>query len=542
MSRKFHGSFGFVFFLLSAAAGFAQPVSVITNRYGNDRLGVNQFETVLNTSTVSDSTFGKLFSMPVDGQVYAQPLYLPNVNIGGLNHNVVYTVTENNSAYAYDADSHSAQVLWHVNFGPPIPCAVIPTCEFYVGLQPVIGITSTPVIDTAAGTIYIVAETYVNSTAAFNLHALDVASGRERPGSPVEIAGKVLGVGDIAYPSDSSNGQVTFNPFMEWQRPGLLELNGNIYIGFSGHQDTRPYHGWLFGYDGMSLRRVLIKCITPNGNMGGVWQSGSGLAADTSGNVYVSTGNGSFTGNTGGSDYGETVMKMNAISGMVLTTYFTPQNFQALNDGDADLGSVGTILLPGGVYALAGCKDGRFFLMSTGNLGGYSASTDQVLQEWNTTTAQYADPIFYNNRLYEWGRGWTTVVYQFNGTSFTGNSTGVRPLMEGNDFIVSSGANEPALGISANGTTPGTGILWAAWSVSGQANGGAYQGVFNAYDANTLTRLWSSEDNHARDDLGGWAKWSSPTIANGKVYVPSFGNVDPNNPGNFTINVYGLLH
>jgi hypothetical protein len=537
--RKIQRTFGSAVFLLSAAAGFGQPVSVITNRYGNDRLGVNQSETVLNTSNVSDSTFGKLFSMPVDGQVYAQPLYLPNVNIGGVVHNVIYTVTENNSIYAFDANNPAAQMLWHVNVGPPIACSVIPTCTLYKGLQPIIGITSTPVIDAASGTIYVVAETYVSNTASFSLHALDVTTGHERLGSPAVISGKVAGTGDPAYPTDAPGGQLTFNAFMEWQRPGLLELNGNIYIAFSGHQDTRPYHGWLFGYDAVSMRRVLIKCVTPNGIEGGIWQSGSGLTADALGNVYLSVGNGTFDANTGGSDYGETVLKMNAITGMVVTTFFTPSNFQALNDDDQDVGSVGTILLPGEQYAVAGSKAGVFFLLNGSQLGGYTmGGPDAVLQEWPTDVKQYGDPIFYNNILYEWGAAWTAVAYQFNGSSFN-----LTPLLRGTDVAQAPGySNEPALAISANGTTAGTGILWASYSVSGLSDGFSYQGVFSAYNASTLNRIWSSEDNHSRDDLGGWAKWATPTIVNGKVYIPSFGSVNLSAPGGFAINVYGSLH
>jgi hypothetical protein len=540
---KTHKGFGPVFFFVLAAASFGQPASVLTNRYNNDRAGLNQSETVLTASNVNGATFGKLFSLPVDGQVYAQPLYLSNVIIGGVAHNVVYTVTENNSIYAFDANNPAAQLLWHVNVGPTIPCAVIQYCTTYPGLQPQIGITSTPVIDAATGTIYVMAETYVNNAANFYLHALDVGTGHERLGSPVLVTGKVVGTGDPSYPLDAPGGQLAFNPLMHWQRAGLLELNGNIYIGFSSHQDARPYHGWLFGYDGASLRRVLIKCITPNGTEGGIWQSGAGLAADKAGNVYLSTGNGTFDANTGGSDYGESVLKMNAITGMVVSTYFTPENFAALNNADQDLSSVGTILLPGEQFAVAGSKIGVFYLLNSSQMGGYSNSgPDAVLQEWNVGVPLFGDPVFYNNILYEWGRGWTVTAFQFNGTGFTGSGNVPQPAMEGPDFVAYGAANEPAMAISANGTAPGTGILWAAWSVSGQANGLSYQGVLTAYNAATLTRLWSSEDNHSRDDLGGWAKWATPTVANGKVYIPSFGNVNLSTPGGYTINVYGSLN
>jgi hypothetical protein len=521
------------FILLAAAIDFAQPVAVVTYHNNNDRTGVNQSETALSPSTVSESTFGKLFSMPVDGQVYAQPLYVPAVSIGGASHNVAYIATENNSVYAFDADNASGQVLWHANFGPPIPCASIPGCDR--DLQPTIGITSTPVIDQGLGTIYVVAETYVSNTANFYLHALNYANGQERPGSPVLITGSVLGTAP-----DSAGGKLAFNALMHWQRPGLLELNGDIYIGFAGHQDTTPFHGWLFGYDALSMRRVLIKCLTPNGSEGGIWQGGGGLAADALGNVYLSTGNGTFDANSGGSDYGSSVIKMNAMTGMLITLYFTPSNFEDLNNLDDDIGSAGTILLPGELFALAGCKDGRQFLMSTANLGGYSSATDSVTQEWSTGGALYGDPVYYNNLLYTWARGSAVQVYQFNGSGFDGNSGGVAPVMQGGSVVPFSYSNEPPMSISANGSVSGSAILWASWSSNGNTGGLSYQGVLAAYDASNLNLLWRSDQNSA-DDLGGWAKWSPPTIANGKVYAATFGSVDLSNPGNYAVNVYGLL-
>jgi hypothetical protein len=470
--------------------------------------------------------------MPVDGQVYAQPLYVPALTIGGASHNVVYVATENNSVYAFDADNTSGQVLWHVNFGPPITCAAIPGCNR--DLQPNIGIIFTPVIDPALGTIYVVAETYVSNTANFYLHALNYTNGQERAGSPVLITGSVVGTAP-----DSVGGKLAFNAFMHWQRAGLLELNGDIYIGFAGHQDTPPYHGWLFGYDAVSMRRVLIKCLTPDGSEGGVWQGGGGLAADAFGNVYLSTGNGTFDANTGGSDYGSSVVKMHSTTGMLVNLYFTPSNFQTLNAEDSDVGSQGAILLPGDLFALAGCKDGRQFLMSTSNLGGYSSAGDSVTQEWATGGALFGDPVYYNDLLYTWPRSSALQVYQFNGSGFDGNSGGVAPVMQGGSIVPSGYSNEPAMSISANGAVSGSAILWASWSSNGGSNGLSYQGVLAAYNASNLNLLWRSDQNSG-DDLGGWAKWSPPTIANGKVYAATFGSVELSNPGNYAVNVYGL--
>ncbi len=507
---------------LAVTPCFSQ-VAVTTYHYNNERTGANLSESILNNSNVGDSTFGKLFSLGVDAPVYAQPLYVPGVKVGGTAHNVVYIVTENNSVYAFDAD-RGGQPLWSVNLGAPIPCAAIQYCP--VQATPTIGITSTPVIDTARGTIYVAAETYTANVAGFYLHALDYSSGRERTGSPAAIAGSVAGTG-----ADAVAGKVTFSPLMHWQRAGLLELNGNIYIAFGSHQDSPPYHGWIFGYDGVSMRRVLIKCFTPNGNRGGIWQAGAGLAADASGNVYASVGNGDYDANTGGSDYGNSVLKMNAITGMTVSLEFTPSNVDLLNGLDWDVGSTGPILLPGDAYAIAGCKDGRVFLLNTSNLGGYSNSGDSVVQEWHTGGALFGDPIFYNNTLYEWPMNQYLQAYQFNGSGFNGDGGAPTPQL-GPDFTAYGNSNEAGMSLSANGTTAGTGIVWASWSLSGNSDGTSYTGILAAYDASSLTRLWTSEDNHNRDSAGSWAKWVPPMVANGKVYLPTLDNL---------INVYGIL-
>ena len=366
-----------ILLLAVATSGVAQ-VQVTTYHYDVNRSGANLSETVLTTSNVSESTFAKLFSRAVDGQILAQPLYLPAVQIPGQGeHNVVYVATEHDSVFAFDADTASASApLWQVSLGTSLPASVIDSTR---DLLPEIGITGTPVIDTGSGTLYVVAETYENSNAVFRLHALDVTSGAEKFGGPMVIQGSVPGSG-----VGSSNDVLAFNPLMHWQRPGLLFANGKIYIGFGGHQDTEPYHGWMFAYDATTLLRTTIRCFSPNSSASGVWQAGVGLAADSAGFVYMQTGQGPFDINTGGSDYGDTIVKLDPNNNLAVTDYFTPSDQALLNSTDADFGSSGPLLIPGTSLGVSDGKDGIVYLWNQNNLGKYN-STNQVVQEWQGT-------------------------------------------------------------------------------------------------------------------------------------------------------------
>jgi hypothetical protein len=519
-----HPQFGkYICLLMTVSSGMLAQVAVTTQHNDLSRTGVNPSETILTTSNVNVNTFGKLFSRTVDGQIYSQPLYLPNVAVPGQGvHNIVYVCTEHNSVYAFDADDPAAATpLWHVNLGatrPPVTGSI----------QPETGIISTPVIDQSSNTLFVVAPLGASN---YQFHALDITSGAERPNSPVTVQGSVSGTS-----IDSSNGTLTFNAALHWQRPGLLLLNGNVYVAFASHgDDTEPYHGWIFAYSASTLLRTSILCLSPNGLAAGVWGGGLGLAADPAGHIYVQTGNGTMDANTGGSDHGDSMLKLGAANGLTVLDYFSPSNENTLDIDDADLGSSGPILIPGTSLAVGGGKDGRIFLVNTNSMGQFH-SPDQMVQEWQATFNEIngsggifgSDVAYYNSKLYLWGRHDVLKAFAFNGTTF--NTT---PVSQTATAIPDGYSNEPALSISANGVAPGSGIVWAAYSTTGQADGFAYPGILHAFDASDLTHeLWNSNQNSSRDYSGAWAKWCPPTIANGKVYLGTFDS---------ELNVFGLL-
>lgn len=500
--------------LLLAYPEASRAVSVTTWHNNNSRNGTNYEETILNTSNVNSSTFGKLYSLPVDGQIYGQPLYVPSVNVTGKGlHNVLYVTTENNSVYAFDADSSGQQPLWQINLGTTVPSgrAIIPQ----------IGITSTPVIDISRQVMYVVSETYPSSVAAFYLHCIAIRTGKETTGSPVAITGQVPGTGD-----GSVNGVLAFNPIQNLQRPALLELNGNIYIGFGSHGDQAPYHGWMFTYDGVTLQQLAIKCFSPNGFGGAIWQSGAGPAADSAGNIYVATGNGDFA--PVDHDYGDSVLKLDPTT-LAVNDYFSPKAELYFEEYDLDLGAGGINLIPGltagaSPSVLVGSKDNHWYLLNSADLGGIDDDDDNVQQEWNTSPYHFGGPVYYGNLLYTWGSNDVMRTFAYNGKYFVARQTG--SYVPYNDI-----KNSPSMSASANGTTPNTAILWAVHSQS-KTDGRPYPGTLHAYDAVTGLELWNSTQRGTLDAAGSWSKFCPPTIANGKVYLATFDGV---------VNVFGLL-
>ena len=510
-------------------------VAVTTHHNDYNRTGANLNETVLTTSNVNVSSFGKLFSRTVDGQIYAQPLYAPNIVVSGLGpRNIIYVCTEHNSVYAFDADASGlSSPFWHVNLGPSLPGPVIGS---FRDLVPEIGITSTPVIDLPSNTLYVVSETYENRAAIFRIHALDLATGQEKLNSPTQIQGSVPGTG-----AGSGGGLLAFDAFMQWQRPGLLLWNANLYIAFGSHQDAQPYHGWIFAYDARTLQQTAVRCLSPNAYAAGVWQGGVGLAVDANGFIYLQTGHGQMDADTGGSDYGMSVVKLDSAHGLTVVDYFSPSNHVALSADDIDFSSSGLVLIPGTSMSVTGGKDGKLFLLNNSNLG-QSHDTDQVVQEWQATYSLFSTgaggffggTVFYNSTLYAWGRRDALKAFAFNGSKF--NTT---PVSRSSFTVPDAFSNEPSMSISADGTSSGTGILWAAHSTNSvpgagnPASASGNPGILHAFDASDLTKeLWNSNQNTTRDYSGSWAKWSPPTIANGKVYLATFDNV---------LNVYGLF-
>ncbi|MDP9168610.1 MAG: hypothetical protein M3O32_21510, partial [Actinomycetota bacterium] len=536
----------------AAPTGFG----VVTNRYDNSRLGANTSETTLNVANVGGGKFGLLFSRQVDGHLYAQPLYLPGLTINGAVHNVVFVATEHDSVYAFDADNAAvATPLWQVSLGTPmdaVPGAgtghpLVPpqtvTCR---DMFPKTGITSTPVIDRATGRMFVVAKTYDVASATYHqsLHALDVLTGKDVAGSPVEITGSVKGTGV----GGDDAGAIPFSAYHHLNRPGLLLTGGNVYIAFASHCDDPPYHGWVFAYGADTLTQKGIYNTTPNGTQGGIWQSGMGLVGDTN-DVYFVSGNGDFDPTNSGSALGLSVghLKLGA-AGFNVADWWTAPNAGALNAHDVDLTSA-PVLLPNPKVMVAGGKDGNFYVFDPANLGKYQAAGTNILQTFPTASASaqahiHSGPVYWNGpkgpTLYVWPQGLTLRSY-----AFTGNQIATAIVSE----HLAHTATHPGgnVSLSANGSMAGTGVVWATFTstvidtVSPTNKGDSWHnlvpGAFFAFDAaNLTTPIWTSLANKARDDSGIFAKFNPPIVANGRVYVAS-----QMSPDGGKLLVYGLL-
>jgi hypothetical protein len=492
----------------SGTVTVAAYTGVLTYHNDNGRTGQNLNETTLTLANVNPTKFGKVFDAALDGQVYAQPLYLSHAVIGGAVHNVVYVATEHDTVYAFDADGLSPTPLWTksllMNGGTPIPDTDYGTTGSPV--KPEIGITSTPVIDGTTGTIYVLAVSKESGNYIQRLHALDVVTGAEKFGGPVTIQATVSGTG-LA----NTGGQIAFQPFLQLQRVSLLLSKGVIYIAWASYNDAGLYHGWVMAYDAANLHQTAVWNVTPNGGQGGIWLSNAGLSADSDGNVYVLTGNGTFDADTGGSDYGESFVKLNLTSGgLVVSDFFTPFNQAALTTGDVDLGSSGLVLLPdmnGPVthLGITAGKEGKIYLVNLDDLGKYQSGSDsQIVQ----SIPEALGPTGMN------GRNLSTAVYWQGNVYFVGKNGPLKQYKLTNGQLASFAQSTNVFGytaassVSANGASDG--ILWTLES------GGD---VLHAYDAgNVATELCNIPLNQP-NGFGRLVRFNPPTIANGKVYV-----------------------
>jgi hypothetical protein len=495
-------------------------IPILTQRYDNTRTGQNTNETTLTLSNVNSNTFGKLFAYTLDGYMVAQPLVLPSVSIPGKGvHNVVFAATEHDSVYAFDADGNSgsnAAPLWQVSFINP--GAGIYTLNAgadlgsfatgFVGGE--LGITGTPVIDPASGTLYVVSMTkeVVGGVTNFynRLHALDVATGAEKFGGPVVFQGSVPGVGD----GNDGNGNVPFIQIKHHNREGLVLVNGNVYVSFTGHFDYPPYHGWVFGYNAYTLAQTGIFNANANGSGGGFWQSGCGPAADPAGNLYLESGNGNF--DAGHAVFGDTVLKLSTASGLALADYFAPYNQLDLNLRDIDVGSAGQIVLPDSVGSaahphllLAGSKAGTVYLLDRDNMGQFNPNGDtQIVQSFGVA-GLWSTPAYFNGVAYFCGVG--DYLKAFAISNATVNTT---PISQSPATIGYPGASPV---VSANGTN--NAIVWALQTSGNPA-------ILHAYNATNLAQeLYNSSQISARDNPGPAVKFTVPTVVNGKVYVPA---------------------
>lgn len=521
---------------VSAPAGVTVvPSNAFTGVYswrnGNSLTGQNPQETTLTPSNVNSTHFGKLFGCAVDGAIFAQPLYVSNVSIPNMGtHNVVYVVTENDSVYAFDADN-LCQTLWQVSFidlaaGINTVAASDPNLSGETDIVPKIGITGTPVIDPATATLYCVAKTKENGVYMQRLHALDLTNGAEKFGGPTVITATVPGMGD-----GSAFGQISFNSLSltENQRAALLLAGGNVYVAFDSYDDTDPFHGWLFAYNAGNLQAApAVFNGTPNGSHGGIGESGAAPSSDASGNVFVATSDGTFDGNTGGTDYAETLLKLQGGAGSFsIADTFTPFNQLTLNLLRKPLGSTGVLLLPNSAgsavpLAIAGNEAGNLYVLNRDNLGGFAlGGPDNVVQTLSFAGSIFGTPAYWagNNTVY---------------VAATGDSLRTLPLTNGT--LISPSCSPPnscsadafaLFGaspiISWDGANVASGIVWAL-DTSGYTTG--EPAILRAYDATNLAnKLYASPGAGDPQAAGLAVKFAVPTVANGRVYVGTQGEL-----------------
>lgn len=489
---------------LRGAIGQGVDTSVLTGNYDLSRTNAYLAESVLTPANVRPASFGKAFTLAVDGQIYAQPLYMPALAIPGqtARHNVVFVATMHNSVYAFDADT-PAMPLWTINLGPAVTTSTYGTPdEPYTDIQPENGILGTPVIDAASSTLYVVAATLDNGAYAYRLHALDCTTGAERPGSPVAIEAQVDGAGDA-----SVNGKIAFDAKQHLQRTGLLLLNGTVYAGFGSHGDNDPYHGWLIGFNASTLERVSVFNSTPGGDGGAFWQSGRAPAADDAGNIYLVAGNGAADLK---SNFGNSILRLDPKTSTV-ADFFTPFDVQDLNDSDSDLMG-GPLLIPGTQLLLGSGKAGVIYLLDRTNLGHSAANDAQIAQRLDT-----GGQLIFNVAL--WNRPDGPILYNHSVNApitaykLAGGKLGSTPFASSqNGFPV------PYQGmvLSANGYLAGSGVLWVL-APTGSPRSPA---ILHAYNADGLEEIWNSKMT-AGDAVGSYMKFTNPTVANGKVYVPT---------------------
>lgn len=539
----------FIFFLFL----YFIPVraqNVITQHNDLKRTGWNQGETQLTQANVAGGNFGKIFSRDVDDQIYCQPLIVNQVPIGGGIHNIVIVATVNNSLYAFDADdSATSTPYWKTSltFNPgnnnlyrPIKNSdMTGACGGnYYDFSGNMGIVGTPVIDTSSHTIYVVSRSVTKSSPFIfvqYLHAIDLYTGTDKT-APVYINAVVPGTGEGAS-------TVTFNQQTENQRPALLLYQGVVFICWASHCDWEPYHGWIIGYDASTLAQKYVYNASPNGGLAGIWMSGQAPAVDDDGFIYVSTGNGTVGTNGIPNDTvnrGESLLKLSTASGeLKVVDFFTPGDYDYLNQYDLDYGVDGVLLIPNSHLSLSGSKESYLYLINNTKMGGAVTDNSNVLQlldlnaSYNGEKHIHGSPAYFKDDrgkeyVYGWAENGLLKQFPFQRSTLLFDTLN---KITGNT-VLPQGMPGAMLSVSSHGTDPGSGILWAAHPIDGDANHSVVPGILQAFDATDVSReLWNTNLNGIRDSVGKFAKFVPPTIANGKVYLATFSN---------KLHVYGL--
>ena len=505
--------------LLTVARTASAFDGVFTYRYDDTGTGQNRFETSLTPRNVNAQAFGKLFASPVDGYVYAQPLYVPNISIQAQNvHNVLYAATEHDTVFAFDADNGAE--LFRKSLGSAVPANVLPCKD----MGPEIGITGTPVIDPTTRTMFVAARSYENGASSFHLHALDITSGNEKPGSPVPISASVAANG-----GGSRGGNVRFDASTQLQRPGLRIVRGQVLVAFGSLCDRGSFHGWLFAFDKSTLSQTAVFMTTPDGHHGGIWQAGAAPAVDTYGNIYVISGDGEFDPSRPRPNFGDSIMKLSLSGSASLepSDYFSPCDQNEMDVENSDLGSSGPILLPDQLgphsHLLYGAaKDGTVYLLDRDDLGHFQAtSNSQVVQNL---------PHLFAGKVHASAGYWRNATGEWLFISSIEGKLQAFPLTRGQ--LSATPASETAMTFTYPGVTPvisshgdSDGIVWALEN---------YSGVLHAFTATNLAKeLYNSNQAaNGRDRAERGVQFYVPTVANGKVYFGSREHVY----------AYGLMH
>lgn len=511
------------------------------------RDGLNAQEYALSTSSVNTSTFGKLFSCPVDGAIYGQPLWVANLTVNGLVHNVVFVATQHDSLFAFDADANPCVLLWSVSLvdiahGGDGNETSVPSAEIGFGngdIMPEVGVTGTPVIDPVTNTLYVVSKSVDQSgpTIFQRLHAIDITTGNEEFGGPASIDAT------ITFPGTGDGGSVvTFNPQQENQRAGLALVNGIVYVGWASHEESLPFYGWLVGFSASTLGVTSILNVSPNVQEGGIWMGGAAPSADSNNNLYLITGNATFdvtNSSAPNNDFGDSFLQITG--GSNISSYFTPSDQASDAANDFDFGAGGAALVvnlasgPVQHVVIGGGKDGTLYALNGDNMGGSGDSN--ALQNFNLGYGIFATSAFWNNNLYIAGSGGPLMSFSFDPStpSFNTSPASVSPAPYGFPGSPS---------VSASGTT--NGIVWALDNLTYCTPGSPSCGpvILHAYDAtNVGQELWNSSQVPA-DAAGNAVKFSVPTVANGKVYIGTRGDnsggdaTSSSTPGE--LDVYGL--
>ena len=509
--------------IVIATSLFAQ---VTTSQYDNFRTGATLNERILTPQNVNSRQFGKLGAFRVDGAVYAQPLFVPGVEVPGRGmHDVIYVATEHDSVYAFDAYKTNDAPLWHVSFLDKRRNLTVPSeddvqCPF---IRPEVGITSTPVIDLRTGTLYVLARTKIRHGASADeyfqhLHALAITTGAEKFGGPKLITASAPGVG-----AGSASGKVAFDPLKENPRAALTFAKNTVYMTWASSCDVDPYHGWVMAYDAKTLAQKAVLNVNPNGGEAGIWLADTGPAIDAEGNLYVPTGNGTFDANSGGPDYGDSVLKLDG-SSLAIRDYFTPHDQARISEADSDVGSSGPTLLPDqpGPHRhllLQPTKDSTIYVIDRDNMGKFHRDSDALVQMLKMPGGGYGAIAYWNGHTYFGASDDYLREYTIKNGQLTLS-------MQSSTKFENPGATPS---ISADGKN--NAIVWAIATKTWNGPD-TKPAVLYAFDATKLgAPLYTSEQNSQRDRAAMATRFVVPLVVNGHVYFGTRSEVE----------VYGLL-